>query len=472
MAPPNLSLLAIFFLFLFTAVGPKATTAIPTSSADFLLTLLRNRGHTLFANAISTSDLLFDILRLRAVTLFAPPNPSLYILDLTQTPPIYLSTLRLHVVPYLLSLSLPANATPPPTLIRTLLPSRLLHLTANTTADGAPSSLLINGVELVLPPLYYSTSLAVYRLRRSLSFPDLYRPVSRPRNSRVPAQPNRTAEFEEKNSTVLPSVNWTVTSLVPPPPNRPVFSPVNWTVMPPRNRPVFSPINWTVTPLVPPPPPNLTVFDAVNWTFTPLVSPPVPAPNITAFDAVNWTFTPLVSPSAAPPNITAFDAVNWTFTPLVAPAPNITVFDAVNWTFTPNLMPQNLTVPDAVDNLTVIALFNRTVPSHPPAEAPKNISVESPPPTVALDFGVIFAPPVPSPATSSVPSPAASPLHSPATSPAPSAAPIGAKISPALQMEGVKCGPFDEEDVRCALLAEGHVGDDDYMLRPLADHDL
>ncbi|KAJ4840988.1 hypothetical protein Tsubulata_026511 [Turnera subulata] len=435
---PILSLLLLIIFLLFSA-APKTATAISTSSVDILLTLLRHRGHTLLANAISTSDLLFDILRLPSLTILAPPNPSLYAPYLTQTRPVYLSNLRLHVVPYLLSLSLPASPTPQPTLIRTLLPSRNLHLTVNS------SSLLVNGVEIILPPLYYSTSLAVYRLRRSMSFADLYRPlVPYPRNGRLPPVHRTTALplFQRRNLTVFSAVNWTITPLVPL--NRTVFPVVNWTVAPlvPFNRTVFPPVNRTVTPLVPP---NQTVCAPVNRTFTPNLTPPsrtVPAP--APVNNPKFTLFSRTVSAPAPVNNPAFTLFRRTV-PAPAPVNDMTVV----------LFNRTVPAPAPDDNMTV-ALFNRTVPAPAPVDNltvlphPENLSVACPP-ELAFDFG-LFAPPAPTPTPASAPE---------------------TKNSPAPYMEEVKCVPLDAEDVRCRLLDVGHIDGDDYdMLRFLTDHDL
>ncbi|KAJ0011353.1 hypothetical protein Pint_32909 [Pistacia integerrima] len=167
MAIKILTLLTLFtFLFFSTSV-----TSISTHDLDALLTLLRANGHSLFANAISTSDLLFDLLSLPSLTLLAPTDPSLFALDMTQTPSFYLSTLRLHALPRRLSWSsfllLPNGSSLP-----TLLPSRQLRLTRR---DGANVVLVVStigggAVQLVMPGLFYSSHVAVHGLAGILTF--------------------------------------------------------------------------------------------------------------------------------------------------------------------------------------------------------------------------------------------------------------------------------------------------------------
>ncbi|KAK9217994.1 hypothetical protein WN943_006628 [Citrus x changshan-huyou] len=171
MATHKILMTTILFTLTILLCFPTTPAGIPTSDLDAVLLLLHAGGHTLFANAIATSDLLFDLLSLPSLTLFAPTDPSLFAVDMTQTPPFYLSILRLHVLPLrlswteLLQLISPSNNNNNSSRLPTLLPSRDLHVTR-----GDSGALLVGGVQVVMPGLYYSSYVAVHGLAGILTF--------------------------------------------------------------------------------------------------------------------------------------------------------------------------------------------------------------------------------------------------------------------------------------------------------------
>ncbi|CAN0881290.1 Fasciclin-like arabinogalactan protein 19 [Linum grandiflorum] len=160
--------LPIVFLVLISTAGffflnQKPAEAISTESLDYILYLLRSRGHSLFANGISTSDLLFDVLSLPSLTLLPPSDSALFALDMTaDSPALYLATLRLHVIPFRI-VDFRNNASLP-----TLAHSRRLRV-ANKNGDGV---VVVDGVEVIFPAVYYQSNVAVYALRGMLPPPD------------------------------------------------------------------------------------------------------------------------------------------------------------------------------------------------------------------------------------------------------------------------------------------------------------
>lgn len=285
---PTLLTLFTFLLFSTTTV-----TSISTSDLDALLTLLRANGHSLFANAISTSDLLFDLLSLPSLTLLAPTDPSLFALDMAQTPSFYLSTLRLHALPRRVSwssfLHLPNGSSLP-----TLLPSRQLRLTRR---DGANVVLVVSSgggaaVQVVMPGLFYGNHVAVHGLAGILTFRFKTADYS-------VSHPNRTVFYPPV--TRFPFAPLRIPEILPTNHNNHHSSPVNRTVLSPpvlidhsNDSDHVSPVNRTVvSPLVPTDirnhtdhvsPVNRTILSpAVNYSSAspspnPTDSSPVPAP--------------------------------------------------------------------------------------------------------------------------------------------------------------------------------------------------
>ncbi|KAJ4716976.1 Fasciclin-like arabinogalactan family protein [Melia azedarach] len=316
MATNSNSLYSILILILVSF--PITATALPTSDLETLLLLLRANGHALFANAISTSDLLFDLLARPSLTLFAPTDPALFALDMTQTPPFYLSTLRLHALPLRLSwpdlLQLPNGSSFP-----TLLPSRDLRVTRRS-----PGVVLVGGIQVVMPGMYYGTHLAVHGLGGILSFrspsnrhngtsilsiPPVNHSAVAPPLPEIPRIPtnhnNRTDSSPVNHTTFFPPVNHTIFSPLADIPRIPTnclnrttdSSPINGDIPTCQtNRTDSSPFNHTVVVLPPvlaraPGPAGLNAYSPAEspkdrdfWISnstgltSPTENPPAPAP--------------------------------------------------------------------------------------------------------------------------------------------------------------------------------------------------
>ncbi|KAK2638698.1 hypothetical protein Ddye_026493 [Dipteronia dyeriana] len=230
-------------LTLLTLLTSAATVmAISTEDVDAVLLLLRAQGHALFANAISTSDLLFDILSLPSLTLLAPTDPTLFALDMTNTPPFYISTLRLHALPLRLSwsqLRLLSNGSSLPTLLysRELLVLRRRQVNTFVVHGGSGGDVDgVSAVEVVMPGLYYSRDVAVHGLGGILT---LRSKIDASANLSPPPVPsnnkNRTVFFPPfpriNTSSSINSRNRNV--FFPPVPRIPEILPINHTVRPP-----------------------------------------------------------------------------------------------------------------------------------------------------------------------------------------------------------------------------------------------
>ncbi|TXG53868.1 hypothetical protein EZV62_019124 [Acer yangbiense] len=297
MAAHNTSFKILSLLTLLILLSSAATvTAISTEDVDAVLLLLRAQGHALFANAISTSDLLFDILSLPSLTLLAPTDPTLFALDMTNTPPFYISTLRLHALPLRLSwsqLRLLSNGSLLPTLLysRELLVLRrrqvntfVVHGGGGGYRDGG------SAVEVVMPGLYYSRDVAVHGLGGILT---LRSKIDASANLSPPQVPSNN-----KNRTVffppVPRINTSSSRhsrnrnvFFPPIPRIPEILPINHTVRPRTNRSAPA-NNHTVSS---PPSVNHTVVFPVNRT---AVVSPSPGPAVVK----NYLSSPIESPKS------------------------------------------------------------------------------------------------------------------------------------------------------------------------------
>ncbi|KAK3230840.1 hypothetical protein Dsin_002721 [Dipteronia sinensis] len=318
MAAHNTSFKILSLLTLLTLLSSSATvTAISTEDVDAVLLLLRAQGHALFANAISTSDLLFDILSLPSLTLLAPTDPTLFALDMTNTPPFYISTLRLHALPLRLSwsqLRLLSNGSLLPTLLYSHELLVLRRRQVNTFVvhgggggDGDSGST----VDVVMPGLYYSRDVAVHGLGGILT---LRSKIDASANLSPPQVPSNN-----KNRTVffppVPRINTSSSGnsrnrnvFFPPIPRIPEILPINHTVRPPlvnrtkrsapaNNHTVSSPpsVNRTVVFQVP----KFSTSNRTNHTDsspvnrTAVVSPP-PGPAVVE----NYLSSPIESPKS------------------------------------------------------------------------------------------------------------------------------------------------------------------------------
>ncbi|KAL2513814.1 uncharacterized protein Fot_27785 [Forsythia ovata] len=149
----------ILLLFLAAAVS----NGIEEDELESMLTVLRVRGYALFSNAIATSDVIYEIFNSNSsFTIFAPTDSNLFATDMINTASDYTSVLRCHVVPLRLTLS----------EIRHLNSGYGLDTLAKNHAIRVESRSLISdndvinldGVEMVLPGLFYSRDIAVHGL--------------------------------------------------------------------------------------------------------------------------------------------------------------------------------------------------------------------------------------------------------------------------------------------------------------------
>ncbi|KAL4614688.1 hypothetical protein ACB092_07G071600, partial [Castanea dentata] len=155
--------LGVVILLLSLPGGVKPVHCISSGDMESMLSALRARGYNLFSNAIATSDLQFDLLCTQPNTnanIFAPTDSALFALDMTQTAPFFTDTLRLHVVPKRLSFSQLQRLSS--AHLRTLLPSRDLHVTTSVVVS-------VDEVEVVFPGVYYDRYVAVHGLNGILT---------------------------------------------------------------------------------------------------------------------------------------------------------------------------------------------------------------------------------------------------------------------------------------------------------------
>ncbi|KAL5857213.1 hypothetical protein ACOSQ3_004671 [Xanthoceras sorbifolium] len=276
-------------------------TAISTEDVDAVLLLLRAQGHVLFANAISTSDLLFDILSLPSLTLLAPSDPTLFALDMTNTPHFYISTLRLHALPLRLSwyqLRILSNGS----FLQTLLPSRQLRVLRsqelNTfVVDGGGGD--GSAVQVVFPGLYYSRDVAVHGLGGILTFRSKIGgsvlsppPVPKFNSTSSGNNRNRTVYYPPvpRTNSSSSSNNRSNTVFFRPVPRIPEILPINQTIRPPPvNRTMVFPVS--KSPTTPSNHTNRTEFSPVNRT---AVVSPSPGPAVVE----NHSPSPVESPES------------------------------------------------------------------------------------------------------------------------------------------------------------------------------
>ncbi|XP_008449424.2 uncharacterized protein LOC103491315 [Cucumis melo] len=163
-------------------------SSIPTQELDAMLSVVRAQGYNLFSNAITTSDLHLDLLTAApnaSFTFFAPTDSSLFALAMTQSAFTYTATLRYHCLPRRLSLS-DLNRFPSQ-VIQTLLPSQYVSLTRRLRGSSS-DAIFVNGINIVLPGLYYSRHVAVHGLEGILS---LHSQIQFPYYSLPPLPPFR-----------------------------------------------------------------------------------------------------------------------------------------------------------------------------------------------------------------------------------------------------------------------------------------
>ncbi|KAL3637473.1 hypothetical protein CASFOL_018641 [Castilleja foliolosa] len=173
----SIILLALLLILLSTTKTTAAGITIPASplqELETMLQVLRNRGYTLFTNAIATSDVQYQLTTSSAAeetptppfTLFAPVDELLFALDMSADAEAYVSTLKYHVIPNRLhtftdlrNLSFP--------FLETLLPhySVLIGKIREgyvDTVNNATVGVMVDGVRLSEPDLFVGSRIAVH----------------------------------------------------------------------------------------------------------------------------------------------------------------------------------------------------------------------------------------------------------------------------------------------------------------------
>ncbi|KAG9135370.1 hypothetical protein Leryth_007162 [Lithospermum erythrorhizon] len=160
MYPPPLLLLLLLSL-------STSATSIEVHELQRSLTVLRSRGYSLFSNAIATSEILDDVVSSHSsatFTFFAPTDFSLFKLDMTGSAEDYINTLRCHVIPHRITAAqlrqLPVTST-----FDTLMKGRQIDVEVFRSDDyGGDDVIMVNGVVVDFPGLYYSRNVAVHGL--------------------------------------------------------------------------------------------------------------------------------------------------------------------------------------------------------------------------------------------------------------------------------------------------------------------
>lgn len=144
-------------------------SAVQRGEMDSMLTALRSNGYSLFSNAIVTSDLSYELVDggESSFTFFAPTDSSLFALDMINTASDYTATLRCHVIPQRLSIlglrRLRAGST-----LRTLAADHDLSVERRRSI-ASDDVITIDGVDVVVPGLFYGRNIAVHGLRGILN---------------------------------------------------------------------------------------------------------------------------------------------------------------------------------------------------------------------------------------------------------------------------------------------------------------
>ncbi|XP_068658216.1 fasciclin-like arabinogalactan protein 19 [Aristolochia californica] len=166
--------LLIFFVLSLSYSLPRVAQGIPEEELHALIWELRRKGYHLFPRAIMTStDLRQQILAGPAFTLFAPTDAALFALEMTADDDVYIRTLHCHFAPSSLSYIF-LRALPSGSFIPSLLPGRYLRVSPLGGDDWGvlaerPDFLTIDGVDVVLPGIFYSRNVAVHGLDGILS---------------------------------------------------------------------------------------------------------------------------------------------------------------------------------------------------------------------------------------------------------------------------------------------------------------
>ncbi|KAD6795432.1 hypothetical protein E3N88_06328 [Mikania micrantha] len=145
-------------------------TAVPEHEYHSMLAALRFRGYHLFANAIATTDLHYDILTGNNFTFFAPIDSALYALDMSISAADYTTVLRFHGVPRRLSLTdlrmLVHGSNSVPSLVAG-------HEILVVNPQTLRSPIMVEGVDIAFPGLFYGAHIAVHGLEGIMEFRSL-----------------------------------------------------------------------------------------------------------------------------------------------------------------------------------------------------------------------------------------------------------------------------------------------------------
>ncbi|PWA85444.1 FAS1 domain-containing protein [Artemisia annua] len=190
------SLTAILLLIL-----TVTTTAVPEREYYSMLTALRLRGYHLFANAITTTDLHYDIIHGENFTFFAPVDNALYALDMIMSARDYTTALRLHGVPYRLSLQEMRQLPYGENRFETLVKGHEIRIVNSPVPVNVP--ITVEGVEIAFPGLFYDTHLAVHGLEGIIDFRSLTDAVNASSEAHAPESGADRDYFESSgvNST-------------------------------------------------------------------------------------------------------------------------------------------------------------------------------------------------------------------------------------------------------------------------------
>nr|GME16176.1 60S ribosomal protein L3 [Ipomoea batatas] len=156
---------ALFLLLWHT----DAVSAVQRGEMDNMLTALRSNGYSLFSNAIITSDLSYELVDggQSSFTFFAPTDSSLFALDMINTASDYTATLRCHVIPLRLS-SFGLRRLRAGSKLRSLAADHDLSIDRRRSIDSG-DVITIDGVDVVVPGLFYGRNVAVHGLRGILN---------------------------------------------------------------------------------------------------------------------------------------------------------------------------------------------------------------------------------------------------------------------------------------------------------------
>lgn len=161
--PTLLLLLAVTVFFTL----PTGASSVSSDEYEQMQRVLRSRGFNLTCNAMDAAALEHEILTLPAngsFTIFAPTDASLSALNKQQTASFYTESLRLHVIPFRLSLS-DLRSISSGYLLPTLLPHSSLRLT------NGP--LRVAGVDVADTGIFYSGRIAVHGLAGTVNLNDV-----------------------------------------------------------------------------------------------------------------------------------------------------------------------------------------------------------------------------------------------------------------------------------------------------------